>query len=152
LAAQHACEWETFSFQTLLTEFLNMNQVALNSNVRTAWSYDQEKWTSISDRAQRYERDLDPQQELTSTTWDAQKRIADGIHAKWEKEKQKKDQKQQGAQQKKGKGKGKGRDTSTFASTAASYDSAAPDPQQPRKQQKGKGKGSDKGAGKKAPK
>ena len=48
-----------------------MNQVAMDSNVRTAWAYDQEKWTTIHDRVQRYERDLDPQKELLSNTWDA---------------------------------------------------------------------------------
>ena len=120
LAAQHACEWETFSFQTLLTEFLNMNQVAMDSNVRTAWSYDQEKWTTIHDRVQRYERDLDPQKELLGTTWDAQKRISDGIQAKWQKEKQKKNHKQPWSTQPKG-GKGKGDRKSAFTSTASTY-------------------------------
>ena len=70
LAAQSACKKESFSVQTLLAEFLNMDEVAMQANSRTGWAYDQEKWTTLRDRSQRYERDLDLEAEMKKMTYD----------------------------------------------------------------------------------
>ena len=55
LSAQAAAKKETVSFVDLLVQFLNVNQVAVESGVKVAWRVDQDKWAHLGDRLRRKE-------------------------------------------------------------------------------------------------
>ena len=85
-----------------------MNQTAIQYNSRTAWQYDQEKWSEVQERAQRYEEDLDVKTKLASVDYTEQKRIKEQVQIKFEKEQTEKPKLRviQGGDFNKGRGKG----------------------------------------------
>ena len=55
LAAQGHAEKQTLSMADLVTQFLNINKIAIERSTKVAWTYDKDQWHSLSDRVKRYE-------------------------------------------------------------------------------------------------
>ena len=110
------------------------------------------------DRVNRYERDLNLAAELTSTTYDAQKRISDNLQKAWDAGQRKKEQKKFHNDKGKGGGKGGGKwtDKVQFASTEAAFGSGGEEQSKKKggggkgggKEGRGGGKGGGKGSAK----
>ena len=149
LTAQAAAEQESVSFGTLLTEFLNLNKVAIQQNGRTAWQYDQEKWSHIHERAQRYDPTLDipavmkelSHGEVNRINEEVQKRYDKDQHAKPRKSDERFVRKDAGESESPSKGKGKDQGfillKPGFVSSAVA---ASWNDEPPKKHFKGKGK------------
>jgi hypothetical protein len=150
-AAQSSSQWEAFSFETLLAELLTMNEIVLTASSRTAWACGgQEKWSGISDRARRYERDLDLQAEMQNFTYDDRRRLHDDAKATRDKGQTAKAVKKELAKRERVKAKAGG--TSSFVSAVLSFASTAEFHQTTRKKNMTKGgeppsRGGKKGSG-----
>jgi hypothetical protein len=53
LSAQGAVGTGSLSVSDLVTEFLNMNQLAIQYGSRVAWQYDKDMWETVSDKIKR---------------------------------------------------------------------------------------------------
>ena len=65
LAAQSATDAQSVSLEDLLTEFLNMNRMCVETKGKLGWLMDQQIWNGIADKIQRHDPNLDMQQEFT---------------------------------------------------------------------------------------
>ena len=79
LSCQGEAKLEPVSLRELLQQFLNMNQMAVESSNRVAWAYDQLLWDNLVDHIRRHEPGLNVAKEFTSVTHDEQKRISDQL-------------------------------------------------------------------------
>ena len=129
----------------------------MQANSRAGWAYDQEKWTTLNDRSQRYERDLDLEAEMKKMTYDDQKRLQDTVQTSWHKEQQKKEQKRETWTSSKDspntnpyKGKDKGGIRSTKAHFTKSWDTDQSHVKREAQPKGGKPKGGKKGDSKKS--
>lgn len=66
LAAQGSAEVETLSFETLLTEFLNANKVAIEKGTKAAWELDRHIWDTVAEKASRKDLSLDVVKEFST--------------------------------------------------------------------------------------
>ena len=107
LAAQGHNKQQTLSIADLLTEFLNMNQLAVEMNTQVAWEYDRELWAAIGDRIRGHDT-VDVKKAFVEDDENAKSRIQRAVHdAKGEAKEATKEAKQAAAiSNPYGKGKG----------------------------------------------
>ena len=79
LAAQGHNKQQTLSFAELLTEFLNMNQLAVEMNTQVAWEYDRELWTATGDRIRGHDV-FDVKKAFVEEDENAKTRIQRAVH------------------------------------------------------------------------
>ena len=149
LTAQSSATRETVSFSGLLAECLSMNKVAIQTNCRTAWQYDQEKWSQVHERAQRYEIKLEVESTLTDLSRSEVTRIREEVQKRFAQEQKSNSKRKEDRagddtpQESDAHYKGRGKDRgfvplkAQFPSSSSSWQDEPPN----KKQFKGKGGG-----------
>ena len=74
LASQGHAQLQTLSFADILTEFLNMNHIALQMNTHVAWEYDRELWNDVGERS-RGNDNVSPKEEFAKVDENMKTRI-----------------------------------------------------------------------------
>ena len=65
---------ETVSVETLLTQFLDANQIAIEDSGKTAFHYDAALWDDMSEKCKRKERNFDASVSMSKVDEDKRKR------------------------------------------------------------------------------
>ena len=81
VAAQGSAKKETVSFENLLWEFLNMNQVAVEHGTKVFWEYDKQVWDKVSEKINRKAPDLDVREEFTVVDQNKLSEIKGKVHS-----------------------------------------------------------------------
>ena len=79
MTAQAASYRETFSFEQLLTEFLNCNRLAIEDSCKVSWTFEDDLWGDLAERCRRHDGTCNPGKSLTTVDEHARARARIGV-------------------------------------------------------------------------
>ena len=90
LTSQASTDNVTVTFDVLITEFLNINRMAIEDTCKVAWTYEEELWGSLAEKCLRKDPKAKPAEHLTAVDENmrtrARARVAGALKQKDQKE------------------------------------------------------------------